>query len=39
MSLSNDGCTFVTTGEYYTTDASFYWSSRVAELKFDNCAP
>ena len=37
MSLSNDGCTFATTGEYYTTTASFNWSTRIAKLKFDNC--
>ena len=36
MALSNDGCTFVTTGEYYTTTASFNWSTRIAKLKFDN---
>jgi hypothetical protein len=39
MSLSNDGCTFVTTGEYYVTSASFNWSTRIAKLKFDNCNP
>ena len=39
MSLSNDGCTFVTTGEYYTANASFGWSTRVLKLKFDNCIP
>ena len=37
MSLSNDGCTFVTTGQYYTANASFDWSSRIAKLKFANC--
>jgi len=39
MALSNDGCNFVTTGEYYTTNSSFNWSTRVAKLKFDNCNP
>jgi hypothetical protein len=39
MSLSNDGCTFVTTGEYYTATASFDWSSRIAKLRFGNCIP
>ena len=39
MALSNDGCTFVTTGEYYTTTASFHWSTRIAKLKFENCTP
>jgi len=39
MGISNDGCTFVTTGEYYTSNASFHWSTRVAELKFANCTP
>ncbi len=39
MSLSNDGCTFATTGEYYASTASFHWSTRVAKLKFDNCTP
>ena len=39
MSLSNDGCTFVTTGEYYTSNSSFNWSTRIAKLKFDSCIP
>ena len=39
MGISNDGCTFVTTGEYYTSSASFHWSTRVAKLKFANCTP
>ncbi len=39
MALSNDGCTFVTTGEYYVTTSSFNWSTRIAKLKFDNCTP
>lgn len=39
MGISNDGCTFVTTGEYYTTNASYDWSTRVVKLKFDNCNP
>jgi hypothetical protein len=39
MALSNDGCTFVTTGQYYTSTASFHWSTRVAKLKFASCNP
>jgi len=39
MALSNDGCNFVTTGEYYTSNSSFNWSTRVAKLKFANCNP
>ncbi len=39
MSLSNDGCTFVTTGEYYQSNASFAWSTRIGKLKFANCTP
>jgi hypothetical protein len=39
MAIANDGCTFVTTGEYYTSNSSYNWSSRVATLKFDNCSP
>jgi hypothetical protein len=39
MALSNDGCTFVTTGEYYQTTSSFNWSTRIAKLKFANCNP
>ena len=39
MALSNDGCTFVTTGQYYVTTASFAWSTHVAKLKFANCNP
>ena len=34
MSLSNDGCTFVTTGEYYMSTASFHWSTQIGKLKF-----
>jgi hypothetical protein len=37
MAISNDGCTFVTTGEYYTTNSSFNWSTRDIVLKFANC--
>jgi len=39
MGISNDGCTFVTTGEYYQSTASFHWSTRVGKLKFANCTP
>jgi hypothetical protein len=39
MGISTDGCTFVTTGEYYTATASFAWSTRVAKLKFADCTP
>ena len=39
IGISNDGCTFVTTGEYYTVNSSYNWSTRVATLKFDNCNP
>jgi hypothetical protein len=39
MALSNDGCTFVTTGEYYQSNASFAWSTRIGKLKFANCTP
>ena len=40
MSLSNDGCTFATTGEYYTSNSSFNWSTRIAKLRFLNyCIP
>ncbi len=39
MAIANDGCTFVTTGQYYTSTASFYWSTRVAKLKFSDCTP
>ena len=39
IGISTDGCTFVTTGEYYATNSSYNWSSRVAKLKFDNCHP
>ena len=39
MSLSNDGCTFVTTGEYYQSTASFHWSTQIGKLKFDSCTP
>ncbi len=39
LAISNDGCTFVTTGEYYMVNAASDWSSRVAKLKFDNCNP
>jgi hypothetical protein len=37
MALGTDGCTFVTTGEYYQSTASFHWSTRDATLKFANC--
>lgn len=37
MGISNDGCTFVTTGQYYQTTSAFNWSTRVGKLKFDNC--
>ena len=36
MGISNDGCTFVTTGQYYTATASFRWSTRVVKLRFAN---
>jgi len=39
MAVSNDGCTFVTTGEYYTSNSSFNWSTRIGMLKFANCTP
>jgi len=39
MAISNDGCTFITTGQYYTANASYHWSTRIAKLKFDNCTP
>ena len=39
MALSNDGCTFVTTGEYYQSNSAFNWSTRIAKLKFSNCTP
>ena len=39
MAIANDGCTFVTMGQYYLTTSSFNWSTRVAKLKFDNCTP
>ncbi len=39
MSLSNDGCTFVTTGEWYQSTASFHWSTQIGKLKFDDCTP
>jgi hypothetical protein len=39
MALSNDGCTFVTTGQYYQSSASFAWSTRIGKLKFNNCTP
>ncbi len=39
MGLSNDGCTFVTTGEYYMATGSFHWSTRIGKLKFANCIP
>jgi hypothetical protein len=39
MSLSNDGCTFVTTGEYYQASASFNWSTEIGKLKFASCNP
>ena len=32
-----DGCTFWYTTEYYKTDGSFAWSTRMAEIKFPNC--
>ena len=37
MAISNDGCNFVTMGEYYTTNSSFNWSTRNVMLKFANC--
>jgi len=37
MAISNDGCTFVTTGEYYQSNATFNWSTRIGKLKFANC--
>jgi hypothetical protein len=39
MALSNDGCTFVTTGQYYVANASYAWSTHVGKLKFANCNP
>ena len=39
MAVANDGCTFVTDGQYYLTTSSFNWSTRIAKLKFDNCTP
>jgi len=39
MGISNDGCTFVTTGEYYQSSASFHWSTRIGKLGFTNCTP
>lgn len=39
MAISNDGCNFVTTGEYYQSNASFAWSTRIGKLKFANCNP
>lgn len=39
MAISNDGCTFVTMGEYYTSNSSFNWSTRNVVLKFANCNP
>ncbi len=39
MALSNDGCTFVTTGQYYQANASFAWSTRIGKLAFANCTP
>jgi hypothetical protein len=39
MAISNDGCTFVTSGQYYTSNSSYNWSSRVVKLKFANCTP
>ncbi|MFZ0707085.1 MAG: hypothetical protein WAM71_15880 [Candidatus Korobacteraceae bacterium] len=39
IALSNDGCTFVTTGQYYQSDASFAWSTRIGKLKFSSCTP
>ncbi len=32
-----DGCTFWYAQEYYTTTASFDWSTQLASLKFSNC--
>lgn len=39
MAVSNDGCTFLTTGQYYQSNASFAWSTRLGKLKFANCNP
>ena len=39
MGIANDGCTFVTTGQYYATNSSYNWSTRVVKLKFANCIP
>jgi hypothetical protein len=39
MAISNDGCTFVTTGEYYQTTATFHWSTRDVKLAFSTCHP
>jgi hypothetical protein len=32
-----DRCTFWYTNEYYPTDGSFAWSTRIAEIKFPGC--
>ncbi len=37
MRIDQDGCTFWYTQEYYTTTATFDWSTRIASAKFSNC--
>jgi N-acetylneuraminic acid mutarotase len=32
-----DGCTFWYTNEYYTTNSSFNWHTRIGSFKFPNC--
>jgi hypothetical protein len=39
MAVDNDGCTMWYTNQYYTTVATFHWSTRVASLKFGACTP
>jgi hypothetical protein len=39
MTIDLDGCTFWYTNQYYTTTATFAWSTRVASLKFNSCTP
>jgi hypothetical protein len=39
MALSNDGCTMVTNGQFYMSNASFHWSTQIGKLKFDSCIP
>ncbi len=39
MAITNDGCTFVTNGEYYQSNSSFNWSTRIGKLIFSSCTP